>query len=220
MALERTQDPAQACQEMQRVARRGFIETSSPLGELLQPNPAHRWLVTVENGVLCFWHKPFCRAPFLHAARACWFADEAFRGTWEVRYRNLVCTQFYWEERFDCCVEEARPDDFDTNNLDQTAEAYLDQALNALRTLSVPLPLIRADLLEALRRRPEWAVAINAYGVCLWQEGRLEEARAAFCRAALYDPSQSLYAANSCLADDQRPALAWLPDETQVGGAL
>lgn len=218
MVLEHTVDPARACAEMQRVARRGFIETPSPFGEYLQPNPTHRWLVSVEEGELVFRPKPFRRSPFLHMARALWFSDAAFRYAWEVAYRNLVCTQFYWENGFAYRVEEASSTDFDYHDPEQAAEAHLDQALNALRTGSVPLPLVYADIEEAIRQRPNWAIAYNTQGCCLWKEGRFDEARAAFRQAAALEPSNLLYAVNQSLAVGQTPRLLWLPDNTEEEG--
>ena len=49
MVLEHAIDPAAACREMMRVARRGFLETPSPLAEYLGGHPTHRWIVWVEK---------------------------------------------------------------------------------------------------------------------------------------------------------------------------
>ncbi|HWE32444.1 MAG TPA: methyltransferase domain-containing protein [Solirubrobacteraceae bacterium] len=66
--LEDLRDPIRVCEEMSRVARAGYIEVPSLLDELVWMNPEagggrwlghshHRWLCSLEDGVLTFLPK-------------------------------------------------------------------------------------------------------------------------------------------------------------------
>ena len=50
--LEHVRDPARLLNELQRVARRGYIETPSSVHERLYGNPFHKWLVDLSGGAL------------------------------------------------------------------------------------------------------------------------------------------------------------------------
>lgn len=71
--LEDLRDPIWVCAEMQRIARAGYIEVPSRVAEqsrgvehpLYAGYYHHRWLVSIEDGVLVFRHKPHS----LHALR-------------------------------------------------------------------------------------------------------------------------------------------------------
>lgn len=58
--LEHVDDPAQACRELIRVAKAGYIETPSELNErLFGGGPIHKWMVSLsDNGTLRFRQKP------------------------------------------------------------------------------------------------------------------------------------------------------------------
>lgn len=50
--LEHAEDPHQFLQEQFRVAKRGYIETPSLLGEVLAARESHKWILHEHNGVL------------------------------------------------------------------------------------------------------------------------------------------------------------------------
>ncbi|HZO86726.1 MAG TPA: methyltransferase domain-containing protein [Chthonomonadaceae bacterium] len=219
-ALERALDPATACREMMRVARRGFVETPSPVAEYLGGDPASRWLVWVERlpgtePTLVFRRKPFRRAPFRHALRPRWHTDEDFRFRWERQFRNLMYTQFAWEGTFAFRVEDD-PDGFDYEVPAQAAEAHLDSALNGLRFGGIPGIGLLADVDRAVVLCPDWAIAHNTRGCALWQMGRKEEALAAFAEAGRLEPERREYAYNarlraSAVGSASAPYLVLLP---------
>ncbi|HLK59282.1 MAG TPA: class I SAM-dependent methyltransferase, partial [Chthonomonadaceae bacterium] len=182
--MEHTIDPAAACREMMRVARRGFIETPSRMTEYIGGHPTHRWLTWVEQlpgqePTFVFRRKPFRRAPFRYALRPLWFQDADFRFRWEWQYRNLTCTQFAWEGSFSFRVEED-PYGIDYDDPNQAAEAHLDAAINALRFGGIPPNIILPDVELAVSLRPNDALAHNALGCALWLDGRIDKALAEF----------------------------------------
>ena len=203
MVLEHVLDPAAACREMMRVAKRGFLETPSPLAEYLGGHPTHRWIVWVERlpgeaPTLVFRRKPYRRAPLGYTLRGAWFQDDAFQFRWEWQYRNVVCTQLAWEGEFAFRVEDDG-DGIDYDNPHQAAEAHLDAALCSLHWGDVPANVILPDIDYALKLRPEWALAHNARGVLLQREQRFAEACQAFVQAAQLAPDHPDFAYNAAL---------------------
>ena len=135
MVLEHVIDPAAACHEMMRVARRGFLETPAPLAEYLGGHSTHRWIVWVERlpgklPTLVFRRKPFRRAPLAYALRGPWFDNANFRFAWEWQYRNIVCTQFAWEGEFAFRIEETTEKALE-ENIEEALEETIEEALEA-----------------------------------------------------------------------------------------
>jgi hypothetical protein len=101
--LEDLRDPLWVCSELQRVAKAGYIETPSRIVEqsrgVEHPLYAgfyhHRWLVSVEEGALCFRFKPHS----LHTLKGAIVADLGCRLDIAPEHAN-VC--FEWRERFKC----------------------------------------------------------------------------------------------------------------------
>ncbi len=157
MALHRIADPALACQELMRVAKRGFIETPAPLTAYLGADPADRWLVSVERipgeePTLLFRPRAFIRPPFYHALRARFLTDPDFRFRWEWQFRNVMHTQFAWEGSFRFRVEGSpcNPLNYDYENPFQVAEAHLDRAICGLRFGNLPVSMLMPDVERAL----------------------------------------------------------------------
>lgn len=55
--LEHTEDPAQFLKEQSRVAKRGYIETPSFLGEFLHPKKSHKWVILEIDKKLILFEK-------------------------------------------------------------------------------------------------------------------------------------------------------------------
>jgi ubiquinone/menaquinone biosynthesis C-methylase UbiE/glycosyltransferase involved in cell wall biosynthesis len=233
MVLEHVDDPAAACRELQRVARRGFIETPSPIAEYLGGHPTHRWLVWVERlpgqePTLVFQRKPFRRAPLRYALRRNWFTDPEFQYRWEFEYRNVVTTQFEWSGEFRFRVEE-HPEGIDYDDPRQAAEAHLDATIHGLAFGGVPAEILLPDAEQASRLCPDWALTHNTRGCALWLAGRYNEALAAFGQAARLEPNCTQYSYNARLtlaqAQTAAPHLMLLPpaleerEETSVNFA-
>lgn len=106
--LEHVPDPAAACRELSRVARRGYVECPASWIERLFHSPEHRWLVDHEGGRLTFRELldderrdllgvQYEILPLLE--------NPDFAAYWnrpDVRRGRLV--EFYWEGRIDCAV--------------------------------------------------------------------------------------------------------------------
>lgn len=54
---EHVEDPDSFCQELKRIARSGYIETPSPLADILMDESYHLWRVKRRDGVLVFTRK-------------------------------------------------------------------------------------------------------------------------------------------------------------------
>ncbi len=107
--LEHVTDPMAACREMMRVAPRGYIETPSPLSDLLVGDPTHRWFVRVEGETLRFSPRPFVTHPFRNVLRWLLHSDRELYFQWEIAFRNLTSTQFPWEGSFAVVVDPVPP---------------------------------------------------------------------------------------------------------------
>lgn len=102
--LEHVDDPALAVSELLRVSHSGYIETPSPLQELLFLNmPFHRWLVWEDDGVLIFrpkprtWNTTNCivdglKGPFRNLRDAL------------TEYEELMFTKLFWAQDLSCQV--------------------------------------------------------------------------------------------------------------------
>lgn len=97
--LEHVRDPAAAIKELQRVGRRGYIETPSAEWEKLAGFPFHRWLVSRVDGRLVFQQK---RAPIEDQALRDWFSEfqdrlRIRRRAWFRRRQLAVYTWLVWD---------------------------------------------------------------------------------------------------------------------------
>jgi SAM-dependent methyltransferase len=210
--LEHVNDPAAACRELIRVGKRGFVETPQRNYELLLgPNPSHQWLVSLSNDALYFERRQFIRHPFRHLGLSIVPSSPEGQFLLHYEFKNLTNVQLYWEDNFEFQVMEHQPG-FDYQNPDHAAEAHLDSALCSLFFPGSPLAHRESDAREALRYRPEWALAHNTLGVVLWRQGRYEEARAAFWKAAELESDCAAYQINSKLTPDAQPLIVNFSD--------
>lgn len=86
--LEHVDRPDQACRELSRVARRGYIETPHEFQErLIGGNPAHKWFVSERDGRLIFRQKPSG------------FLDEVLAAQiWQLQVeKNVGLADFWWK---------------------------------------------------------------------------------------------------------------------------
>lgn len=131
--LEHVDDPAKACRELTRVAGRGYLETPSAINEIMHGYPNHLWLVSLQGEGLHFEPKRFARNPFSNVTRALHYKDAEFRGAFEDGYRNVFCTQLYWEGGIAVTVTPRTAADFDYGDPVQAGVAHLDYAVNYIR---------------------------------------------------------------------------------------
>lgn len=192
--FEHVNSPGDACREMMRVAKRGFIETPSKIYDLLSgPNPSHQWFVSKAEDMLFFERRMFVRHPLKHLGLSSIPSSSEGQVIIHWEYRNLSSVQFYWEGSFDYRVVDSA-EGFDYSNPLHASEAHLDVAICSLLHGGHYLANREYDAREALRLRPAWDLAHNTLGVILWKQGRFEEAIREFTLAAEIEPrDQYLY---------------------------
>jgi hypothetical protein len=196
--FEHVREPALACSEMMRVARRGFIETPRKMTELYAGYPSHRWLVDVENGVLTFERRWFVESPFQNCLLAHVHNFEGAREQALVHFRNLCCVQFPWQEAFRFAIVE-RPgwrDEFDYDNPAHASWSHFYFALNLLAN-GDRWESLRVHAETALRMRPQEGVFHVLDGVLhMLRGGSLDVARQSFERALSLQCRDEALAAN------------------------
>ncbi|MDM8537807.1 class I SAM-dependent methyltransferase [Desulfobacterales bacterium HSG17] len=107
--LEHVDDPAKACEEIMRVAHRGFIETPRKWTEFYAGHPTHKWLIDDTDDVLSFEPVTFNNSPFMNfALPPLW--DSAELKKYLDFYRNIPCVQLFWEDYFFYKVRDSRSD--------------------------------------------------------------------------------------------------------------
>ncbi|MBF0099620.1 MAG: class I SAM-dependent methyltransferase [Desulfobacterales bacterium] len=98
--LEHTSDPQKACEEMMRVAKRGYVEVPRKWTELYAGHPTHRWLIDDCNGKILFEPITYTVSPFMNfALPAVWNSKELVQQAYEI-HLNVPCIQFEWQDRF------------------------------------------------------------------------------------------------------------------------
>lgn len=97
--LEHVHDPAKALMELQRVAKRGYIETPAEFGGKLLDMPFHRWFVRQEAQTLIFTGK----AKGMFDEHLCevsydlWHRHKDFRRLYW-NHLDLFLVRHYWDE--------------------------------------------------------------------------------------------------------------------------
>lgn len=111
--LEHVDDPAAFLREQFRVARRGYIETPSVIGEYLFPKDSHKWLLHEHEGVIYIVEK--ARLPFVSG----YDLGELFLEylpthsigfkVLERTHPNLFTLRIEWEKDFEFVVNPTDP---------------------------------------------------------------------------------------------------------------
>jgi len=127
---EHIQDIDGFCTELNRIARRGYLETPSRLAEILRHSQNHRWYVSKRRGglvfrpigegyplgwfgklffSLIFYRRPQIKGqdvfPFAHGYRKPWhyllvLVCMGLHNTWRILKPFLFLTKFQWEDEF------------------------------------------------------------------------------------------------------------------------
>lgn len=137
MVLEHVQDPASACAELQRVAKRGFLETPNLLWECVYGHPTHRWVIhwNEKERILTFNRRTFVEGPFRSAIVPFLYKNAYISRAFEVTFRNLATSQVTWDEQHpfkvvvndieDCSYDYlARPEDAVQGELAYSTDMY------------------------------------------------------------------------------------------------
>jgi len=151
--LEHVADPEAACRELARVARRGFVEVPSRLGELTNGNPTHRWLVDMEGDTLVFHPRPFLEHPLKNTWYGLMYGDRDLQERSETTYRNLFNHQLMFEGSIPCRVEPAAGPAFRYDDPEQAGRAHYSFARNVLLG-GADAAYVLPDALEAVRLLP------------------------------------------------------------------
>lgn len=109
--LEHVSDPAKACEELMRVAHRGFIETPRKWTEYYAGYPTHRWLIDEINGVLVFEPITWLESPFLNFALPPVWSSTLLLQRVEMQFRNIPCVQLVWQNAFEYHVIKTSEED-------------------------------------------------------------------------------------------------------------
>lgn len=135
--LEHIDDPTRGCEELMRVARRGFLETPRKWTEFYAGYPTHRWLVDDNNGVLTFEPITFNTSPFLNfALPPVWSSPDLLRRV-TVDYPEIPCVQLAWRNRFKYQVK-AQLTDISLYKSTAVAEKHYNFARNLLYWMASP----------------------------------------------------------------------------------
>lgn len=97
---EHLDDPLRFCQEIQRIGKRGYIETPNRMYELIYGWDFHKWYVNVERGILVF--ENIVERTFMgNYIRTLYHtkAEPEFRKIHDDNLEKLL-TAFYWEDSF------------------------------------------------------------------------------------------------------------------------
>lgn len=104
--LEHVSNPTKACQELMRVAHKGFIETPRKWTEYYAGYPTHRWLIDEINGVLVFEPITWLESPFLNFALPPVWSSPPLLQRAEMEFRNIPCVQLVWHDSFEYYVTQ------------------------------------------------------------------------------------------------------------------
>ncbi|QHW33169.1 methyltransferase domain-containing protein [Paenibacillus rhizovicinus] len=209
--FEHTVSPKDACEEMMRVGKRGFIETPQKIFELLLgPNPSHNWFVTLQGDTIVFERRMFIRHPFRHLSMSAVPSSPEMQMLAHWEFKNISNVQYYWENRIKYEVID-HEGGFDYNNPDHASQSHLDVAICSLLLGGYYLPHREADALEAVRLKPDWALARNTLGVIQWKMGKLDKAKQAF-EAALLLENRDEYRHNAALIEGDVPVVVDFED--------
>lgn len=98
--LEHVPEPDKACQELMRIAKKGFLETPRKWTEYYAGHPTHRWLIDNVNGTLTFEPVTWTEPPFYNFALPSVWTSALLLESAECTHRHIPCVQLAWEHEF------------------------------------------------------------------------------------------------------------------------
>ena len=167
--LEHVQDPAQACRELIRVGKRGFIETPRKWSEFFAGYPSHQWLIDVINNELTFERRQFIESPYLNGLLHAVWRSKRLEENALKKFLNVSCVQFYWQDSFNFHIESSEENSFDYTNRDHAALSHYHFAKNIF-LLDAPLQHGIFHAKKALEIQPDnesFLVLVAAYALAL-----------------------------------------------------
>jgi hypothetical protein len=106
--LEHVDDPARACAEIIRVAKRGFIDVPRGWIDLHIGHVEHRWFIDFADDCLVFSRKPLINTGgpiFGFVPLLAYKLDPSVGLMMEYYYRNVGCVQLAWQGAFNYRVK-------------------------------------------------------------------------------------------------------------------
>ena len=107
--LEHVDDPGAACEELMRVAHRGFIETPRKWTEYYAGHPTHQWLIEEMDSRLVFEPVLYDSSPFLNFALASLWKSPDLVKRARITYPHIPSIQMVWKDRFSYEVRGESP---------------------------------------------------------------------------------------------------------------
>lgn len=106
--LEHTEDPESFLKEQFRVAKRGYIETPSLLGEFLFPKKSHKWIILEIDGKLVLFEKDKMPGNYENNYGELFlnylpYQSLLFKLLW-LAEGSLMINRYEWEEKIDFIV--------------------------------------------------------------------------------------------------------------------
>ncbi len=111
--LEHVEDPKQLIAELMRVARRGYIETPSEIGERIYGWHYHRWIVNLIDGRLTLQKNN--QQPQFGQLFHTLAAKDKYWKRFHITHHNIFLVQYEWENNIDY---EIRPETEPTLDLE------------------------------------------------------------------------------------------------------
>lgn len=88
--------------ELQRVAKRGYLEFPNVFYELINYQPVHIWLMNLRDGKLLFLDKNLFKSSFIHLAyRDMIYTNDLISGQMFNSYKEFFFCGLEWEEKID-----------------------------------------------------------------------------------------------------------------------
>jgi ubiquinone/menaquinone biosynthesis C-methylase UbiE len=211
--LEHTADPAKALREMTRVARRGYLEVPSAFSDYISGNPTHRWLITLEEGVLVLRPRNFMESPLRNFLHARIVNDPEFYELVHRRYRNLLNIQLAWEEDVPYrVVPDYAEESFRYEDPRQAGLSHLLFAYNLHHFEADPEYAV-ADAYESTRYLPDSADAWCILGLYNARMLLLDDAREAFRKALDLRPGDPVLQSNLRMVEEARKGGTFDPSQ-------
>ena len=102
--LVNTSNPVSLCDEIKRVAKRGFIELPNAWTEFMFKETNNKWFVENINNKLHFHSKNIVNSPFNEILYKEYLQNDILKNQYDILYRNLTRIQFYWEDSFEYTI--------------------------------------------------------------------------------------------------------------------
>lgn len=101
---EHVDNPIAFCRELIRTAKRGYIETPSPIYESFFEWSEHKWVVSIRGDAICFQTKTRESCPGMAIMNAFGGTTSPFEHI-RSRHEPLLRTRFLWEDEFKWMIE-------------------------------------------------------------------------------------------------------------------